>query len=439
MPEIERAMALLTAFLKPYAAQLTSIWLPIQVGLIALAAVIAFGAATLIRRRVDLVSLTMGLPPYVRLVLRALWDHLGTILFIIVASLMRLEMQVLTAPGRSYLLGVAVKLATAWIVIVVATSMIRNKLVNRMVAVAAWTIAALSILGLLDRTQAALDSIAITIGGHRLTPLLVIKASALLLLALWAAGAIGNFLDRRLHSLADLTPSVQELLTKLARLALIILAIVLVLGSLGIDLSALALFSGAIGVGIGFGLQRIVSNLVSGIILLSDKSIKPGDIITVGDNFGWVKSMGARCTLVDTRDGREYLIPNEDFITQRVINWSYSNEQVRLEVKFGVAYGSDPHVVRRLALEAATAVPRVLASPEPVCHLIEFGDSALNFTLRFWISDPIDGVTNVRGTVMLALWDSFKREGIEIPYPVRDMQITRPVRVLLGGEQQSPG
>ena len=201
MKEIDRGIAMLGGLLKPYAAQLTSIWLPVQIGLIALAAIIAFGVAVLIRRRFDLVSLTMGLPPYVRIVLRALWDYLGTILFVVLTFLIQLEMQVFFAPSRSYLLGVAVSLATAWIVIVVLTSVIRNKLVNRMVAISAWTIAALSILGLLDRTQQALNSIAISIGGIKITPLLVIKTTALLLLALWAATAFSNFLDRRLHSL----------------------------------------------------------------------------------------------------------------------------------------------------------------------------------------------------------------------------------------------
>ncbi len=150
------------------------------------------------------------------------------------------------------------------------------------------------------------------------------------------------------------------LLGKLARVALVTFAVLIVLGSVGIDFSALAIFSGAVGVGIGFGLQKIVSNLVSGIILLADKSIKPGDVITVGDSFGWVDTMGARYTSVVSRDGREYLIPNEDFITQRVVNWTFSNDRVRNDVKFGVSYGSDPHRVRAAAIAAAASVARVL-------------------------------------------------------------------------------
>ena len=200
----------------------------------------------------------------------------------------------------------------------------------------------------------------------------------------------------------------------------------IVLGSVGIDFSALAIFSGAVGVGIGFGLQKIVSNLVSGIILLADKSIKPGDVITVGDTFGWVDTMGARYTSVVSRDGREFLIPNEDFITQRVVNWSYlqrpvrHRRQVRRQLRQRPAPGA-----RRWRLAAAASVARVLKEPEPTCHLLEFGESSLDFALRFWIRDPNDGLGTVRSPVMLALWDAFKRDGIEFPFPQRDVNVNR--------------
>jgi small-conductance mechanosensitive channel len=246
------------------------------------------------------------------------------------------------------------------------------------------------------------------------------------MLTLWAANSASDFLDRRVRNAADLTPSIQVLIGKLIRLLLITFAILIALSTVGIDFSALAFFSGAVGVGLGFGLQKIVSNLVSGIILLADKSIKPGDVITVGDSFGWVDTMGARYTSVVTRDGREFLIPNEDFVTQRVINWSYSNDEVRIDVEFGVSYAADPHEVCEIAVAAAASVARVLVVPPPVCHLKAFGDSSLNFVLRFWIRDPVDGITNVRGRVLLALWDTFKREGVDIPYPVRDVRISQP-------------
>jgi small-conductance mechanosensitive channel len=181
----------------------------------------------------------------------------------------------------------------------------------------------------------------------------------------------------------------------------------------------------------------VVSNLISGIILLLDKSAKPGDVITVGDTFGTINAMGARCVSVIARDGREYLIPNEDLITNQVLNWSYSSDLVRLDLMFGTSYSSDPHLVRRLAIEAAAAHPRIVSAPKPVCHIVEFGDSSIDYILRFWIRDPSQGVTNVRGDVYLALWDVFKSSGVEIPYPHRELILRQPVE--LRGDGSRPG
>ena len=413
------------------AAKVTTIWVPIQVAEIMLAALAGWAIAAFMRKRIDLLTLTMGWPIYLRAAARAVIANLGIMVAILFLLAIRAAMLAGTTPSRSLLIGVAANLATAWVVISVLASVIHNQFVNRLVSVLAWTFAALSILGLIDPVSDALDSAGIAVGGLRITALVALKATVLLLLALWAATSTSNFLDRRLRSYPDLTPSIQVLLGKLARIALLTFAVLVVLSTVGIDFSALAVFSGAIGVGIGFGLQKIVSNLVSGIILLADKSIKPGDIITLGDNYGWVDTMGARYTSVVSPDGREYLIPNEDFVTQRVINWSYSNERVGLDVRFGVSYGSDPHRVREVALAAIASVERVLSDPTPVCNLARFGDSSLDFALWFWIGDPIKGVGNVRSAVLFALWDAFKREGIEIPYPVREMRLDKPVSVVL--------
>ncbi len=434
MDDVQQLVVNATNALHAALKDLSSVSLLIQAALIAVAAAIAALAAMLIRRRVDLTALTMGWPPLLRQFVRHVMANLGTIIFVAVVAIVHGIMLSVTWPSRSYLLGVAASLATAWVAIALVTGLIRNQFVYRIVAVSAWTIAALSILGLLQPTMKGLDSVGIFIGGLRVTPLLVIKTTALLMLTLWAANAVSDFLDRRVRASADLTPSIQVLIGKLIRLLLITFAILIVLSTVGIDLSALAFFSGAVGVGLGFGLQKIVSNLVSGIILLADKSIKPGDVITVGDSFGWVSSMGARYTSVVTRDGREFLIPNEDFVTQRVINWSYSNDEVRLDVEFGVAYASDPHKVIALALDAVKSVDRVLPAPKPVCHLKGFGNSSLDFIVRFWIRDPVDGLTNVRGRVLLALWDALKREGIEIPFPQRDLNPRGPFKVVIERE-----
>ncbi len=196
------------------------------------------------------------------------------------------------------------------------------------------------------------------------------------------------------------------------------------------------MLSGAIGVGLGFGLQKVVSNLVSGVILLLDKSIKPGDVISLGDTFGWINTLGARYVSVVTRDGKEYLIPNEDLITSQVVNWTHSDNTVRIDITFGTSYGDDPHDVRRIAVEASAAVARVLLLPKPVCHITGFGDSSVDYILRFWINDATAGLTNIRGNVFLALWDAFKSAGISIPFPQREVKVLDGERLRDDGPQE---
>jgi small-conductance mechanosensitive channel len=219
------------------------------------------------------------------------------------------------------------------------------------------------------------------------------------------------------------------------KITLVILALVISLSGLGIDLTAFTVFSGAVGVGVGFGLQKVVSNFISGIIILLDRSIKPGDTISLGDTFGWIRELSTRFVSVITRDGREHLIPNEDFITTPVINWSFSNELVRLDVHFGVSYDSDPNEISALAIAAAATVPRVLPSNTPVCWMTGFGDSSVDFILRFWISDPQNGLTNIRGKVLLAMWNTFKENGVNIPYPHREIIMRTPVKLEQSNEK----
>ena len=196
------------------------------------------------------------------------------------------------------------------------------------------------------------------LGGLRLTPLLVIKAGALLIIALWLTNIASNFAESRINSPTDLTPSVQVLLVKIIRIGLLVIAIVIALGAVGIDLSALAVFSGAVGVGIGIGLQKIVANFISGLILLADKSVKPGDLVTIGDNTGRISAMKTRYISVAAGDGREFLIPNEDLVTQKVVNWTYTDKNTLVKIAFGTNYDADPRLVCKLAAEIAAAHPR---------------------------------------------------------------------------------
>lgn len=319
------------------------------------------------------------------------------------------------------IMAAAVKLLIAWIFIRIFAQLIENTFIRQAVALLAWIIAALSILGIMDSVTAGMDAIGMDFGEFRLSVLTIVKFIFALFILLTVTSLLARAAERSLNKYSDLTPSARVLLVKSIKILLITLAILIGLTSAGIDLSALAIFGGALGLGIGFGLQKVVSNLFSGMLLLMDKSIKPGDIIELPDNeaFGWVGQLGARYVSIITRDNKEYLIPNEDFITQPVINWSYTNRLIRIETKFGVSYKSDPHIVKELAEATVINVNRVVPDPKPVCHLVEFGDSSLNFVLRYWIEDAEKGVTNTKGAAMLALWDIFKENNIDIPFPHR--------------------
>ncbi|HEY6293884.1 MAG TPA: mechanosensitive ion channel domain-containing protein, partial [Terriglobia bacterium] len=284
------------------------------------------------------------------------------------------------APYR--LIDIAATLTGLWIVIRASALLLRNPLLARAVATVAWIVAALDVTGLLSPAEGGLDSLAITLGTLRISVLLVLKAVVIVAILLWIAVGLARLIDARLQRASALSPTIRALSSNLTRIVLISVALLIGLNLAGIDLTAFTVFSGAVGVGVGFGLQKIVSNFVSGIILLLERSIKPGDIIEVGSTFGSVVYLGARYASVRGRDGKEYLIPNENLITNQVINWSYSNSLVRLDTEFGVAYSSDLHAVRELAIEVARRTKRVLSRPAPVCHVTGFGDSAVNLLLR---------------------------------------------------------
>ncbi len=330
-------------------------------------------------------------------------------------------MRSVTWPSRSHFIAIALSLSLAWLFVSVLSRVIRNRLVARTLSWLAWIYVALVILGFDDEAGTFLDSLALPLGEMRLSLLLILKAVLLLFATVWVAVVLGRYFDEQVQKSDELTPSIRVLIGKVAKFGLILVAGTIALSSVGIDLSAFTVFTGAVGLGLGFGLQKVISNFISGIIILLDKSIKPGDTISLEGTFGWIRELRARFVSVVTRDGREYLIPNEDFITHRVINWSFSDELVRLDVNFGVSYDADPHEVSKLAIEAAMTVGRVEGSRRPVCWLTGFGDSSLDFVLRFWIRDPQQGLTNVRGKVLLALWDTFKENNVGIPYPHREI------------------
>lgn len=251
----------------------------------------------------------------------------------------------------------------------------------------------------------------------------------LIVMALVFAGAhlIGKLARRTFRKIDSLDRTQQLLGEKIATIAIWAVAILIGIDVLGISLTALTVFSGAFGLAIGFGLQKTFGNLIAGIILLMDRSIKPGDVIAVndgkGNSFGEVKKIGIRAVSVTTRDNREYLIPNENLMTSQVENWSYSSREVAINIPVGVAYGSDLDVVEKLLLEAAQSSPRVLSFPSPGVLLNAFGASSIDMNMIVWIDDPEGGVGNVRSEVLWKVWRLFRENGIEIPFPQADVNL----------------
>lgn len=332
-------------------------------------------------------------------------------------------MREVTWPSRSYVLGIAATIATAWMAVSFVAQLIRNRPLRRIVTWGAWIYIGLLYLGFLDGATVFLDSIAVTFDDFRISALSVLKAVIVTGLLFLGARLVLRILTDRISRSEDISPSMRVLATKALQMIFFGGAIVIGLRALGFDLTGLAVLSGAIGLGIGFGLQKVVSNLVSGIIILLDKSIKPGDVISLGDTFGWISELGARYVSVVTRDGREFLIPNEDLVTGQVVNWSHSDDFVRIDLTFGTSYADDPHLVRRVAIDAARSASRVLADRPVACHITGFGDSSIDYVLRVWIHDAQEGLASVRGGIYLALWDAFKENGITIPFPQREVRM----------------
>src|ERR1700727_30233 len=403
-------------------AEISSPFFYLQFGLILTAAGIALAANAALRARINTGSLANRWPPPLPRPAHVLMASFSTVMFAILVIAARITMVHSTWPSRSYMLVVAAKLAVAWLIIRLVTSVIRNASLVKLISVSAWVIAALSVINQLDPAVDALDSVSVVLGGLRLTPLVVIKLGLLLIAALWLTNVASNFAESRINQSADLTPSIQVLLAKMIRIGLLIVAIAVALSAVGINLSALAVFSGAVGVGVGIGLQKIVANFISGIILLADKSVKPGDLVTIGDSSGRISAMKTRYISVAAGDGREFLIPNEDLVTQKVTNWTYTDKNTLVKVNFAANYDADPRLVCKLAADIAAAHPRATRGKTPNCILTEFAEAGMKFALTFWIADP-DGMDNVKSDVMLALWEAFKREDIRVPYPVREIVI----------------
>ena len=303
------------------------------------------------------------------------------------------------------------------------------KLWERTAAWLIWGAFALHITGLLPRIHTAMEALSFQSGDHRFSLWLLFQAAVVIVVALVVALALARLVENRLMGITRMNLSLRLALSKAARTVLLILAVLVALPAVGIDLTVLSVFGGALGVGIGFGLQKVASNYISGFIILLDRSVRIGDLITVDNKYGQVSQINTRYTLLRALDGTETIVPNETLITQTVINHSLSKPNVRITLPVQVAYDADLEQAEALMLEAANSHIRVVHDePDnpPRVFLKEFADNGILLELAMWIRDPSEGQNNLRSDINWAIWRRFKAAGIEIPFPQRVVHLASP-------------
>lgn len=285
-------------------------------------------------------------------------------------------------------------------------------------------LASLAYTGHLEAVQEHLDKppFAFAVGEYKFTAFLVVKSLLGVVVLFWITSILAGFGNARIGNMRTLRPSTRILFAKLFHILLYTLAILMALDVVGVKLTTLTVFGGALGIGLGFGLQKITSNFISGIILLAEKSIELDNLVELADGtVGYVRKTQARFTLLETFDGKEVLIPNEDFIINRVTNLTYSNKRGRVETLIRVAYGSDLDKARDLILEAANEHPRCIQDPSPSCFLINFNEYSVDFQLYFWVADVTEGRLAPKSEVHFTIWRKFRENNIKIPFPQREL------------------
>jgi len=361
------------------------------------------------------------------------WDRLfrtARLISLPIAWVIGLWLSLLILGGVGQITGLVrlvASLLNAWVVIRIAATVIPNTSAANIFSWTAWGLAALNAVGQLDTLIRWMARQRIESSTVNISLWDTVQGLVITIMMLWLALTTTKVMQHRLEKAAALNPSMRVLVIKLMRIMLVIVALVVGMRSMGIDLTALAFFSGALGIGVGLGMQRTVGNLVAGFTMLADRSIKPGDVIEIttgdGPTYGEVKTLGARYVSVRTRAGTETLIPNEILIASPVTNWSFTDRLVRRDLMIGVSYNADIERAQALCIEGALKCDRVEKDPAPACLIKGFGDSSVDMELRFWISDPEFGVSNVGSDVFVQIWKLFHEHGIEIPFPQRDIHI----------------
>lgn len=306
------------------------------------------------------------------------------------------------------------RLSIAYFMAKTVILVVKSRVVAYFVAAAIMVVALLNATGFMQYTVVYLNSMGFGIGQFHISLLNLFHGIFILVVVFWVAGVLSRTLESYLRRSSTLSYMARELSVKFFRIFVYFIAFMITLSALGVDLTAFAVFSGALGVGVGLGLQKITANFVSGITLLMEKSIKIGDLIEVGGNTGWVRQLNIRYTLIETAEGKEILVPNEELISTRVINWSHTSNQARVDIKVTVEYGSNANKVKEVLLSAARMHNLCLKNPAPNCWLREFNDSGLQFLLVFWIPDVHEGRYGPQSEVMMHILEKFAKEGIVI-------------------------
>ena len=294
---------------------------------------------------------------------------------------------------------------------------------ERLIATTIWIGLALHLTGFLPEILDAMDDLSFHVGRQKISLLTILSGILSVLVTLVAAMWLGRVLENRVMATEHLDMNLRVVLSKLFRALLVVLGILVALPLAGIDITVLSIFGGALGVGIGLGLQKIASNYISGFIILIDRSIHPGDVLTVDNRFGTVSQLTARYLVLRNSDGTEAIIPNDILITSTVISHSYSNREMRIGIPVQISYQSDLDKAMTIMRQAAENHPRVLKNPEPKTFLKAFGEKGIDLEMGIWINDPEEGQLNLKSDINLEIWRQFQAAGIEIPCPQRDIRI----------------
>ena len=376
---------------------------------------------------------------------RAGMRRVGFPLAMLLALLLARDIAQIWLPN-THLLNLAVPLLLSWMGVRLAIYALRYvfepreslRVWERSAAWLIWGAFALHITGLLPRIHAAMEALSFQSGSHRFSLWLLFQAAAMIVLAIIVALMLARLVENRLMDVTQMNLSLRMALAKAMRTVFLILAVLVALPAVGIDLTVLSVFGGALGVGIGFGLQKVASNYVSGFIILLDRSVRIGDLVTVDNKYGQVSQINTRYTLLRSLDGTESIVPNETLITQTVVNHSLSRPNVRVVLPVQVSYETDLEQAEALMLEAAHSMSRVIFDdPDnlPKVFLKEFADNGILLELAVWISDPSEGQNNLRSDINWAIWRRFKAAGIEIPFPQRVVHMVPSVDP---GERNNP-